>query len=327
MKLVIILSLFLVLYCLLSISILNNRLVCYNKHINYKNMLVWETSGTYKMFNPSIVKYKNEYLMCVRYSNRILKNFLLWTNGCLFYKSYICFVILSSNMDIKRVIFPHLEHKYLEDPRVHIHDDLIFVSVVEFNSNIDIYPVLYIFNNDFSLKKRIEFNRKMYFNKYPVQKNWCLFSNKKNMFIHTDSYPIWNVYKIDYNNGNLYKHISINTSIFFKDSNESIIRCSTSWKSFDKHNYICGLHTKSYVLHKLATIRTILVLINKKTLIPIKKTEVLCVDVKYDTRIQFLSGLETDKKNIYLTYGIGDYKVEIKRIPKYYILSLFDSHS
>ena len=297
------------LYFLFSTSLCNNKLCCDNIHINYKNMLVLEINGFYKIFNPSIVKYKNNYLMCARYSNRTIKNIFMCLHSGINYESHICFILLSSKMEIKKIIFPTLRCKYLEDPRIYIYKNLILVSITEFNSKKNIYPALYIFNNNFSLIKRIEYNRDMYINDFPIQKNWCLFSNEKYLFLHTDSYPLWNVYKINYNNGNMYKYLSYDTSVFFKNCKESIIRCSTSWKNFDNKTYICGLHTKSFLLGKIPTIRTILVLIDNKTLIPIKKTVVFCVDIKSDTRIQFLSGLETDSENVYLTYGIGDYKI------------------
>ena len=311
-----------IIYCLFSTSLPNNKLNCNFKHISSKNMLTLEIDGFYKIFNPSIVKYNDGYIMCVRYSNRTIKNIFMCLHSNLNYESHIGFVLLSSNMQIKKFIFPNLENKYLEDPRIFIYQDLILVSITEFNSEKNIYPALYIFDNNFSLIRRVEYNRDMYSNNFPIQKNWCLFSNNNNLLIHTDSYPIWNVYMLNHTDGNLQQHISFDSTIFFKDCKEKLIRCSTSWKSFDKNTYICGLHTKSFFAGKIPTIRTILVQIDKKTLIPIKKTPTFCIDVKYDTRIQFLSGLEIDSKYVYLTYGIGNYKIEIKRITKLHILSL-----
>lgn len=310
-------------YILFSISLINDKLTCHYKHITYKNMLSWEIDGFYKIFNTSIAKYNSKYILCGRYSNKITKNMLTLINGCIYYKSHICFVILTNNMKIKKIIFPCLQHQFLEDPRIFIYKKLILVSITEFNSQKNIYPALYIFNRKFSLVKRIDYDRNTYHSNFPIQKNWCIFSRGEELLIHTDSFPKWYVYGLNHNNGNLTPKITFDSKDFFRDCDEEIIRCSTSWKSFDNNTFICGLHTKSFYIKGITdTMRTILVLIDKETLIPIKKTKPFCIDRHTHTRIQFLSGLETDNDNVYLSFGIGNYKTEIKRIPKYYILSL-----
>jgi hypothetical protein len=318
----------LIIYVLFSTNAINNRWGCCFTHVLSKKMLLWEINGTHKMFNPSITKYGENYVMCTRYSNKTVKNIFLYMFSELQYQSYICIVLLSPTMKIKKVVFPQLNDVPLEDPRIHYHNNKFYVSITEFNSKKDIFPTLYILNTNFDLIKRVEYNRSDYFahtKPSNIQKNWCPFSHNKKLFLHTDTYPIWRVFEIS-DMGRMTKVFEIDTTLFFQSSKQKIIRCSTSWKSFTKNTYICGLHTKQFC-GIFPTIRTILVEIDKKTLKPLRKTPVFCVDINNDTRIQFLSGLETDDSNVYLSYGIGDYKSEIKRFTKQHILNLFERKS
>jgi len=307
-------------YLLLSTKLINKSIICKKKHYCMKNMLSWEINGLYRIFNPSITKCGKNYIMCCRYTNKTAKNILYYLLSNIKYTSTICFVILSEKMDILKVIFPSFGENIvpLEDPRIQFFENKYHVSVTEFKGSNDIFPCLYIFDNNFNLIKRTEYNRENYFihtTPSNIQKNWCPFIHNSSFFLHTDTYPLWKVFDIG-DDGSMKKIVEYNTNDFFHSTPEKIIRCSTSWKSFSENTYICGLHTKEFFLKIPPTIRSILVEIDKKTLLPIRKTDTFCIDCVDDHRIQFLSGLETDEYNVYLTFGVGDYKTEIFRFSK-----------
>jgi hypothetical protein len=222
-----------------------------------------------------------------------------------------------------------MKSNFLEDPRITFFNNYFYVSVTEFINKKNIFPSMYIFDKNFILFKKIEYNWDLYYNiKYPntkrwsiIQKNWCPFQYKNSLYIHTDSYPNWTVFKFEDNIKRII--VNIDTSTFFDDLNQKLIRCSTSWVDFSDKTFLCGLHTKEFAFTRfLPTIRSIFVEIDKKTFKPIRKTKLLCLDFKNDSRIQFLSGMESDDLNIYITFGIGDYKFQIKKISKKYIQSV-----
>ena len=321
--LIFILSIFL--YMLFSTKFINNKVICNYDHFLYKDVLSIEIPGNYKLFNPSICRYKEGYIMCVRYSNKIVKNIFLYMYSNIDYQSHICFVILDKNMKILKTIFPFMDSKFLEDPRICYYNDMFFVSVTEFINKKRIFPSLYVFNNNFTFIKKIEYNWDDYFyytKQTPsmIQKNFCPFEIGNKLLVHTDTFPTWNVSEMSVVNNTFKNILMYDTREFFKDSEHVLIRCSTSWKNFGSDTLICGLHTKKFTIGTfLPIIRTILVIIDKETLKPIKKTKVLCFDYINDTRIQFLSGLETDDLYVYLTFGIGDYKTIVKRLTKKHV--------
>ena len=108
---------------------------------------------------------------------------------------------------------------------------------------------------------------------------------------------------------------SADTRAFFNDSNQKIVRCSTSWIPFRAGTMLCGLHTKEFC-GPFPTIRSILVEVDATTFLPIRKTSVLCFSSNSHERIQFLSGLAADDMNIYLTLGVGDHSGVVERLPK-----------
>lgn len=312
--------LFIIIYMLFSTKFINNKIICTNDHILYKDLLSIEIPGNYKLFNPSICKYNDGYVLCSRYSNKIIKNIFLYMCSNIDYQSHICFIILDKNMKILKTIFPFMTCKFLEDPRICYYNNNFFVSITEFIDKTHIFPSLYMFDNNFNFIKRIDYNWDNYFYyikqpRFMIQKNFCPFEISNKLAIHTDTFPTWNVFALSDNT--FTNIISYNTKEFFDDLNHDLIRCSTSWKDFSDNTFICGLHTKSFAINKfLPTIRTILVEIDKETLKPIRKTKVLCFDYINDSKIQFLSGLETDYTHVYLTFGIGDYKSVIKKLTK-----------
>ena len=304
-----------------STTFINNKVMCNNTHVICKDILNIEIPGTYKLFNPSICKYKDGYVICARYSNKVIKNIFLYMYSNLDYQSHICFIILSKNMEIQKTIFPKMQSKFLEDPRISFFNNKFYVSITEFISKKHIIPSLHVFDIEFNFINKIEYKWDEYFKQLNIepsliQKNLCPFSLNNNLVVHTDTYPTWNVFKVGSDNS-FENVISFSTKSFFKDLNHNLIRCSTSWVNFSKDTFICGLHTKTFAIRQtLPTIRTILVEIDKKTLHPIKKTRVLCFDIINNARIQFLSGIESDDFNIYLTFGIGDYKIVVKKLTK-----------
>lgn len=318
---IILLVIILLYFLLFSTNIINDRWSCKYKHLQCNKVLDWEISGMYKIFNPSLTKYRENYVMCARYSNKTLKNLFLYLSSKSTNSSHICIVLLSKKFEVLKIIFPKLNNIPLEDPRIHYHNNKFYVSITEFNSNSDIFPALYILDKEFNLIKRVDYKKDNYFRhaqKNNIQKNWCPFSHGQDLLLHTDSYPIWRVMKIN-ETGNMSKILEQDTTSFFENSKQKIIRCSTSWKSLTESTYICGLHTKEFCM-TIPIINTILIEIDKKTLIPIRKTSIICIDSKNHTKVQFLSGIEVDDMNVYLSYGIGDYKVEIIRFTKNHLI-------
>jgi predicted GH43/DUF377 family glycosyl hydrolase len=311
-----------IIYTIFSTNIINNRWICHCKHLESKKVFDWEIeSNTRKIFNPSLTKYGENYVMSARYSNKTLKNIYSYLLSKSKNISHICFILLSPNFEILKIIFPKLNNIPLEDPRIHYHNNKFYVSITEFNSDSDIFPALYILDKEFNLIKRVDYNKDNYFAHAPknnIQKNWCIFSHYDDLLLHTDSYPIWRVMKIT-ETGNMSQLLEHDTTDFFENYKQKIIRCSTSWKSLTESTYICGLHTKEMNM-TIPTMSTILIEIDKKTLKPIRKTDIICIDSENHTKVQFLSGIEVDDMNVYLSYGIGDYKVEIIRFTKNHLL-------
>lgn len=328
---IIIIFIIVICYILFSTDFINNRNICKYKHIHNKNILKIEIPGSYKLFNPSLCKYNNNYIMCTRYCNNTAKNLFMYLTAKLHIESHISFIILNNSFNIKKIIFPKLNSNKLEDPRICFYKNNFYISITEFIDRNNIIPKLYIFDNNFNFIKHIEYNWQQYFEqtkkkKIMIQKNFCPFVLNDNLLVHTDSYPIWNVFKIDtitkdsmsFNN-----IISYDTTSFFKDLNQKIIRCSTSWVNFSKNTLLVGLHTKEFdYFGKIPTIRSILVEVDKNSLKPLRKTNLLCFDFYKHTRIQFLSGLEIDDFYIYLTFGFGDYKVIVKKLTKIHVNNL-----
>lgn len=315
-------------YLLFSTNAINNRFGCEFTHIAARTMLDYEFKGQeYKLFNPSLTKTPEGYVMCLRYCNNTLKNMFFYLSGKKDYQSHICIAKLTPKFQIDKMTFLNIKGPPLEDPRIHYHDGKHYISVTEFIGKKNIFPALYILDDAFNVLHRLDYNRDDYFGsnekKQFIQKNWCPFTRENELLLHTDTFPTWKVFRIG-DGGSMMPMVSFDSREFFKPfPKQPHIRCSTSWKSFTDTTYICGLHTKQFC-SILPTIRTILVEIDKKTLKPIRSTDVFCVDNKNHVRIQFLSGLETDDMFVYLTFGIGDYKTKVIRMTKKYVSRLLD---
>lgn len=315
-KLKILYIIILIIFFLLESTFLNRNPICFSKHILIRDIFNVEYNGKYKLYNPSISYYKNNFLIAARNSNATMKNLLMYITHKFNYNSSIKLLILDNKFKLKQTIIPVFISKYpLEDPRIIIIKDKILISATEVVSSKKIYPVLFHLNFDMNVIKRVDYNKNCYHNKSLIQKNWCPFLHKESILLHTDADP-WCVYKVNIDTGFIKKIVEKKCFDNFKKK-RTYIRCSTSWKEFSKDTYICGLHIKTYdpIFNKLAMIRSALVEINKKSLIPLRMTEIFCVDKKHH-HIQFLSGLEIIGDNIIICFGLGDYKSTIYSITK-----------
>jgi len=314
MKVVIVILI--IIFLLFSSKVLNTVLKCTPVHLRARERFVVESEGTYKLINPSIA-HTDKMLMAIRYTNATMKNLAMYLFQKLNYHSYIGIATIDSNFCMQKIVYPNFKSSYpLEDPRIVIYNGITYVSVTEV-TNKAIFPVLFELNSSFEMVKRIDYNKNTYNDKHNVQKNWCPFQHQEKLLVHTNAHPTWDVYSVDTFTGNMSQLTSF-PNLFHKFIRKNTyVRCSTSWKEFTQHTYLCGLHIKTYdfILHKLAVIRTILVEVDKNTLKPIRCTEPFCIDRDHHP-IQFLAGLEVDDDNVYLSFGLGDYKSTIYSVTK-----------
>lgn len=286
-------------------------------HTKGKNFFHYSFPTTHNIFNPSLIKTSNNgYICSVRCSTLTQKNLFYHLYGKMYYESFILFIEID-NAGNSKIIYPiHKNLKgSLEDPRMIEYHDKYILSCSEYINNKDNFPVLMIYDKNYNFVKRVDYNRNDYGDKRTVQKNWCPFVHKGELYLHTDTYPEWKIFKLDIETGNMKKIININVSSFFSIPEKWLLRCSTSWKIYNDKYYICGLHTKTK--GKIPTIRSVLVLIDKETLQPTYRTEMLCLEKENHNRIQYLSGLETTDFDVILAYGLNDAEIVLKKIPKY----------
>jgi hypothetical protein len=321
MKIIIIILALSILYILFSKNIINFTLEkCICDHLISEPVYSLNLNKSEEVFNPSIIKKDNLIICASRLSTLNLKNIFSFVYGSIFFKTFIIFLVIKDGK-LKKIIYPECKSPNLkgkfEDPRLIEYKNNYFISATNYVNRNNIFPILLKFSKNFKFIKYIQYNKKDYFgkNKYTIQKNWCPFIHENNLFLHTDSYPLWKVYQIDENIGDMKNIINFDTSIFFKEYKKIYLRCSTSWKIYNKKYYICGLHTKDKG-SVFPRIRSLLVLINRITLLPEKKTNLLCIEETEHSKIQYLSGIETDEQNIYISYGVNDCKLHIKKIKK-----------
>ena len=306
---------FVVIYAFFSKNILMYTTESCVEHIHGKKIFQLEFPFFYNIFNPSIVKIPSGYLCCIRCSTLTQKNILYYLYGHFFYDSFILFVEID-NCGNYKIIYPeHTKLKgHLEDPRIIKYEDKYILSTSEYISGENNFPVLLTYDKNYNFTKRIDYNRSDYFGKdkmIGIQKNWCLFEHEGDVYVHTDVYPKWKIFRLDIETGNMIKIVDTEYSFPIK----YYLRCSTSWKIYNENYYICGIHTKTK--EKMPTIRSILVLIDRKTLTPAFRTNLLCLEPNVHNRTQFLCGLETDEFYIILSYGLNDSEIALKKIAKY----------
>lgn len=184
----------------------------------------------------------------------------------------------------------------VEDPRMILVDGDYLICLTAFDGQKKFHPVYYY---------RKEMHEYIMEDGLPAQsgnKNWCPFLDEQGrVCIHTDASPVWKVYTLDVSTGRMTPLVA---SEWKSDSN---LRCSTTWRSFSKKDYLVGLHVA-----KRGQYYSVLALVNKKTLLPVVVGRPFCNGTH--ARIQFLSGLDVDDEYVYLGYGIGDQKAIIQRV-------------
>lgn len=265
-----------------------------------------------EMYNPSLCKIDEGFLICARKSSSSYKNLFSHFAGLFNYNSSIVFIKTIRNS--ATYIYPE-QIKNLEDPRMIKYKNMYLVSANEYLTIDKNYPVISVYNRKYEFVKRVDYNRNDYNgNAKGVQKNWCLFVKNQELYVHTDTYPRWKVFILDLENGRMQKIVDWDSRNFFKKFEGVVLRNSTSWKNFDSDNFICGLHTRTVNL--IPQIRSLFVLINYDTFLPEKQTNILCLEKDRCNRVQYLSGLETDDDYVYLGYGLNDAEIGIRKIMK-----------
>lgn len=291
---------------------------CQDKHL-YKNVCINYENNDYiiKHFNPSITQNDNkELVLAYRKSNANYKSiytcFLSRDN----YFSTLEFLTLKDN----KVFSTDL--KFVEDPRIIFYKNYYYVSMSYYQDQKHIFPRLYIFNCDFKLVNECQYE--FYTNNIKetrrnIEKNFCLFIHDDKLFVHINVYPKWCIYSLNIHENKAICHNYIEQSLQIDVNEYPNLRCSTSWKKY-KNYYIAGLHTKKFG-HLFPAIRSVIVLIDSNTLLPIKISPLICFDNMYHSRIQYLSGLEViNDDTILITLGIGDYKYQIISLKNIYNL-------
>lgn len=294
-------------------------------------------------FNPSIIALNDgRYLMVVRRSNIHSDNIshLIYNANVssINKKSKLVFVILDKDFNIistKDSIPSNTDINY-EDGRLFSFNNLFYISAVHYIPDQRIFPVLLEFDNNFNYIRRIDYliqpSGKEVDRFSSIQKNWYPFAHNGKLLIHTDSYPIWRVRQVTIDGSN-YAYVRTilehNVSDIFSSVEYPLLRCSTSWINFTntfnniptrqspQGSYLACLHTKT----KIGTIRTLFVEIDKESLLPIRKSKLLCLDHNH-ARLQFTSGLTRCNNDIIISYGLCDTKYAVKVLPYDYIRKL-----
>lgn len=307
--------------CVLTTSLFGTvSLSTCSSHIQGTTILRESFQGVYQVYNPSIVKIEDKYVGCARLSTLTYKNILYCLYGHFFRDSFFIFFELDSKRNLK-LIYPSrnpkaLRKAVLEDPRIIKYNDQYVVSSTDLEKR---FPVITIWDLNYNFVKLVDYSKSDYYGSlyFPnqMEKNWCPFEHLGRLYVHTDTCPIWRVLEVELDTGKMRKEVEINSSVLFQDEAALYLRCSTSWKVYDDMHYICGLHTKSK--RRLApSFYSVLVLIDRTTLLPVQITDVLCFEPKQHHRIQFLSGLEVEPWHIVLAYGLSDCEVVLRRVPK-----------
>lgn len=310
----------LIIYIFSSENILSFNLETHSKlKLKGKDIFTLKFPWLYNVFNPSIHLQDGRFSIVLRCSTLTQKNLYNHLYGEEKYTSFLMFSELNRNGQ-RKLVYPYenfLQGNW-EDPRMVRFGDYYYVSATEFNGFGNIFPVLLKYSLNYDFIEKLEYNRKDYFGTNgsvpSIQKNWCPFLYRNQLYLHTDSFPVWKVFKCQIENSSVRLKLITEKRIpilSLEEQKQLYLRCSTSWKKYDKKTYICGLHTKTK--GRIPTIRSILVLIDKKTLLPIKRTDIFSFLGK---RIEFLSGLETDLDNVYLSYGVNDSEARIRKIEK-----------
>jgi len=313
----------LVIYKRLATKSANKIRECIYYHPNYTKKFSYEIDGLYKVYNPSLCKTETGYVCCYRYSSASHQNNFHKLKAEFYNRSKIGFIRFNrdfNHIEYKSLIKISIQNTEMEDPRIEYHNGIFFVSATRYNEKKgSCIPNLLIFDSNLNFLGKIDYEIGKYFslNSPGNQKNWCPISYNGELFIHTDVFPRWQVWKMEKNFREWENIIDIDSRSFFSDTKEDYIRCSTSWKPFKPGYFLCGIHTKTGDASPL--IRTSLIEVSMSSFLPTRKTPVLCIDTDWHNKIQFLAGLENYKDSIILGFGIADARIEFIRIEKSHI--------
>ena len=318
------LTILLLLVLLLCTPYLINGLHCEsNKHLDVDLWFRYNNKGrVYKVFNPSLTIYNGELIVCARRSTWAYTSLLEFLTFALVNTSRIYFIGI--DIDTAQVKW---EKQFniatnLEDPRICTWTNSLWMSVLPYNVGQRHYcPILYEISPNFEASKQWDFDITLYAPNLPHDqiraKNWCPVVHQNELYIHTDATPIWTVCKVHFTTTMaqllpIVKYDTTHLNIF----GTNILRCSTSWVLHNDY-YIVGLHDKFPALLLVPPLmRSQFVKVCPKTLIPIATHEPFCIDKLEHNRIQFLSGLVTHGKYLYMGVGLGNYKIGIYRTDK-----------
>lgn len=270
-------------------------------------------------FNPSLVKLNttsgDNYLCSLRRSNIGISDlFSTLLNAQQGFASHLYLMRFNNSFqcikdsETKIDVVVSGKDRRFEDPRIILYKDKIYLVAAYYYSNIRVSPVILQLNKEsLKVERTIDLWAS---NLTTTEKNWCPFIHGDSFFLHTDSYPIWKVREVDLNTGTVRTIVEQNVFSLFSKEEYPSLRCSSSWE-LTKEGYLCALHTKTKGL--LPTYRTVLVLVDKKTLLPIAKSKKLCLDTKHH-RIQFTSGLIVKNDEVYVALGLADLSFSIVKI-------------
>lgn len=330
-----------VLVILAAVYLLYFRHRCAETHLSVeRNMVIYSypsptNSRALAYYNPSIIAIKDdEYLLAIRRSDYVrynkANNMVDSFHG---HHSHLYFLRLDHLFQpVGKPVYSTIDwdtSREYEDPRITVHNNKIYISIVHIRPSRagrrgkSFFPLLLEYSktgNPPQLLRRIEYDRTSFGRPPYTEKNWCPFSHRGKLLLHTDSYPIWRVREVDTETGKLHTVIEQNISNIFDNNEYPHLRCSTSWilDPYNTNHYVCALHTKSHDKY-----RTVLVSIDAQTLLPLHYSKRLCLiphGHNHHEKIQFVSGLLIQGKDLILTVGIADLSFDIVRIKNYHDL-------
>lgn len=297
---------------------------CDTKHIPTVTVFSHEDNHPYlSYFNPSMIPFANGYLIAVRrsaWNNRHL--WALLQRSFLPNRSYLEFFHVDAKFRLLSRTKPYLgDQSYIvEDPRICRWNDKIYVVATLVTE--DIFPVLLEFNSSLQLLRRIKIDSSSFRHGSRItEKNWCPFIVNDQLYLHTDTAPIWRIRRLDPETGEISTVVEWDSRSFFREI-PGFVRCSTSLIPYTDTTYLCGVHT--HVKHgRKVEYRTILIEVDKTSLIPLRRTKPLCLR-KDHTLIQFLSGLLVMSNQVVLGIGVGNYRFELHQVDRHYLESIFE---
>lgn len=276
-------------------------------------------------FNPSIIQNEKGYLLAIRYSNANCDAFRYFTSRIYGIQSQIHLIQLDSTFrqieTTKVKVSEDIRNNY-EDPRICMYNNMLYIMtthVVEIPKGKKILLNLLQLDKEYNVLNVLKFP---IISKHLVQKNWCPFSHKGKLLIHTDSYPTWTVREITFisegNECNLNTIVQSDILSKLNPVKYQRLRCSTSWIKY-KSGYVAVLHIKTGTFDAYGKYRSVFVFIDYHTLLPTMISDPLCLSHGHE-RIQFSSGLLIQGDNAIVTMGLDDSVYSIVKVKDFYNL-------